>query len=199
MSMRKLLFLTLITSTFFSMNAQNESDYYYQIPDYPESFTAGNVAGRVADGLGFRFYWATADLRPEDLISKASDESRTLEETVDHIYNLTIIVMNATKKEATVFPVEVSKFSFDEKRNAILEFIKTASINLKGSSDKDFEQFKMVFKYADGNSNEWPFWNELNGPLADALWHTGQLVVLRRMSGNPFNSNVSVLSGKVRK
>lgn len=197
--MSKLLFTSLLFSIFFQMNAQNEKDYYYQIPDYPESFTAGTVAGRMADGLGFRFYWATADLRPEDLISKASDESRTLEETVDHIYNLTMIVMNATKREPTVFPVDVSKLSFEAKRSAILEFIKTASINLKGSSDKDFEQFKMVFQYADGNTNEWPFWNELNGPLADALWHTGQLVVLRRMSGNPFNANVSVLSGKLRK
>lgn len=196
--MRKLLLLSAITFIFSQLSAQNESDYYYEIPEYPEKFTAGTVAGRVADGLGFRFYWATASLRPEDLKSKASPEGRTLEETVDHIYNLTAIVMNATKKEPTVFPIDISSLSFEEKRNAILEFIKTASINLKAAKDKDFRDFKMVFQYADGNSNEWPFWNELNGPMADALWHTGQLVVLRRITGNPFSSKVSVLSGKVR-
>ncbi|MCE7994630.1 MAG: hypothetical protein HEP71_21805 [Roseivirga sp.] len=196
--MRRFLLLILITGTFVQMKAQNENDYYYEIPEYPEKFTAGTVAGRTVDGLGFRFYWATAGLRPEDLVSKASEEGRTLEETVDHIYNLTMIVMNATKKEPTVFPVEISGLSFDEKRNAILEFIKTAANNLKAAKDKEFKEFKMIFQYADGNSNEWPFWNELNGPMADALWHTGQLVVLRRVSGNPFSSNVSVLSGKVR-
>ncbi len=196
--MRKLILLSAITLIFSQLNAQNESDYYYEIPDYPEKFTAGTVAGRIADGLGFRFYWATANLRPEDLKSKASPDARTLEETVDHIYNLTAIVMNATRKQPTVFPIDISALSFEEKRNAILEFIKTASTNLKAAKDKDFKDFKMIFQYADGNSNEWPFWNELNGPMADALWHTGQLVVLRRVSGNPFNSNVSVLSGKVR-
>ncbi len=196
--MRKLILLSAITLIFSQLSAQNESDYYYEIPDYPEKFTAGTVAGRMADGLGFRFYWATANLRPEDLKSKASADARTLEETVDHIYNLTAIVMNATRKQPTVFPIDISALSFEEKRNAILEFIKTASTNLKAAKDKDFKDFKMIFQYADGNSNEWPFWNELNGPMADALWHTGQLVVLRRVSGNPFNSNVSVLSGKVR-
>ena len=56
----------------------------------------------------------------------------------------------------------------------------------------------MIFENPGGNNSEFPFWNELNGPLSDALWHTGQVVMLRRMSGNPFTSNVSVLSGKVR-
>jgi uncharacterized damage-inducible protein DinB len=196
--MKKLFFLSLILTACLQLKAQNKSDYYYQIPDYPEEFTAGTVAGRVADGLGFRFYWATAELRPEDLVSRTTEESRTLEETVDHIYNLTLIVKNATQKEPTVFPVDISELSFEQKRNAILDFIKTASITLKEASNEDFEEFRMVFKYPDGNSREWPFWNELNGPMADALWHTGQLVVLRRLSGNPFNSNVGVLDGKLR-
>lgn len=196
--MRNTLFIIFSLSIIYQLKAQKKSDYYYQIPDYPDEFTAGTVAGRVADGLGFRFYWATADLRAEDLISRTTTESRTLEETVDHIYNLTLIVKNATQKESTVFPVDISGLSFEQKRSAILDFIKTASITLKESSNEDFEEFRMVFKYPDGNSNEWPFWNELNGPLADALWHTGQLVVLRRLSGNPFNSRVGVLDGKIK-
>lgn len=197
--MRKLLCICLLSILFFEMKAQKESDYYYQIPDYPESFTAGTVTGRMVDGLGFRFYWATAGLNSEDLLFRATEQSRTLGETVDHIYNLTLILKNATEKKSTLFPVDISTLSFDEKRNAILEFVKTASIQLKGSSDEDFAQFKMVFEYANGNTNEWPFWNELNGPLADALWHTGQLVLLRRMADNPFNAKVNVLTGTVGK
>lgn len=196
--MRKFYFFLLSISIAFQALAQNPSDYYYEIPEAPKKYTAGTVAGRVADGLGFRFYWATAGLRPEDLSFQPTDESRTLDQTIDHIYNLTLIVMNATKKEPTTFPVEIPEVSFEEKREVILGFIKSASENLKAASDKDFDDFQMVFKYADGNSNSYPFWNELNGPMADALWHVGQVVMLRRMSGNPFNSNVSVLQGTVR-
>jgi hypothetical protein len=35
-------------------------------------------------------------------------------------------------------------------------------------------------------------------PISDALWHCGQVVSLRRASGNPFSSKVSVFTGKVR-
>jgi hypothetical protein len=30
-----------------------------------------------------------------------------------------------------------------------------------------------------------PFWHLLNGPLADALTHVGQINVFRRLAGNP--------------
>ena len=48
------------------------------------------------------------------------------------------------------------------------------------------------------DSTSFPFWNIINGPISDALWHCGQVVLLRRSSGNPFNSKVSVFSGKLR-
>jgi len=55
--------------------------------------------------------------------------------------------------------------------------------------------FQMVFK-SDNGTSEYPFWNTLNGPISDALWHTGQIVSFRRSSGNPFDSKVGVLVGK---
>ena len=71
-----------------------------------------------------------------------------------------------------------------------------ASDILKSGKQK-LEDSKMIFKNGD-KSTEYPFWNEINGPISDALWHIGQVVTFRRSSGNPFNSKVSVLSGKVR-
>ena len=195
--MRKAFLILLCLSFFGQIQAQNTSDYYYEIPANPKSYTAGTVAGRVVDGLGFRFYWASVGLRTEDLAFKPTEESRTADQTIDHIYNLTMIVMNATKKEPTVFPIEIPEVTFEKKREMILGFIRTASENLKVASEADFEDFKMIFQNP-GGSNEFPFWNELNGPLSDALWHTGQIVMLRRMSGNPFPSGVSVLTGKKR-
>ena len=54
--------------------------------------------------------------------------------------------------------------------------------------------FKIIF-----GDKAYPFWNAINGPIADALWHCGQIVSFRRSSGNPFPKGVSVFTGKVRK
>jgi hypothetical protein len=41
-----------------------------------------------------------------------------------------------------------------------------------------------------------PFWNQINGPISDALWHCGQVVMNRRASGNPLQKGVNVFIGK---
>ncbi len=78
-----------------------------------------------------------------------------------------------------------------------MAYLKQASDNLRAASEADKEDFNMVFKSASGTS-EYPFWNAINGPVVDALWHAGQIVSFRRSSGNPFPSNVSILNGKLR-
>lgn len=170
---------------------------YYQIPEYPAEYTAGTVAARLIDGLGFRYYWATEGLRDEDLVYKPNDSARTTLETIDHIYRLSKVILNATTKKINVFTAEQRKLSYAENRKETLENIKKASEILKRSSADDLKNFKIIFKGRNGTS-EFPFWNNLNGPIADAIWHTGQIVLLRRSSGNPFNSKVSVLQGKLR-
>ncbi len=35
-----------------------------------------------------------------------------------------------------------------------------------------------------------------SGPIADALWHTGQIVSFRRSSGNPIPKGVNMLTGE---
>ncbi|TAK34823.1 MAG: hypothetical protein EPO28_15520, partial [Saprospiraceae bacterium] len=159
---------------------------------------AETVAARMIDGLGFRYYWATEGLRPEDLAFKPSAEARTSEETIDHILGLSEMIVNATKREPNVRDSEAAQpaLSFEEKRKATLENLKTASNLLKSGAVK-LEDCKIVFQNGD-SSSEFPFWNQLNGPIADAIWHCGQVVSFRRSSGNPFNSKVSVFSGKVR-
>lgn len=171
---------------------------YAEIPDYPAEYTAESVVSRMIDGIGFRFYWATEGLRPEDLAFRPTKESRTSEETIDHILGLSMVVLNALRNEVnTRSGEETSPLTFEVKRQKTLENLKTASDILRGGKQK-LEDSKMVFKNGD-KSTEYPFWNEINGPISDALWHIGQVVTFRRSSGNPFNSKVSVLSGKVRK
>ena len=116
-------YLTFIS--FSIMQAQNLP--YHQIPDYPETFTAGSVAARMVDGLGFRYYWATEGLRSEDLNYKPSEEGRTCEETIDHIFGLINVVVNATLKQANIRGEDKPTLTFEEKRKKTLENIKTVA------------------------------------------------------------------------
>lgn len=176
----------------------NDANYYYQIPEYPESYTSGTVAARLVDGLGFRFFHATASLTEEDLAFQPTDKSRTLGETIDHILGLTRTTLNAVNRRPTDFSIQYPELTYEEKRLQVLKNIRMSSEILKASSDKDLDSYKTIFLSSNGNKREYPFWNQLNGPIADAIWHVGQVVTLRRSAGNPFNPNVSVLAGKVR-
>ena len=170
---------------------------YYQIPDYPEEYSANTVAARMIDGLGFRYYWATEGLRPEDLAFKPNEEARTTEETIDHILGLSRVVLNSVKKVPNERSENQPDLTYEQKRKATLENIKKTSDILKASEPDEMEEFKVVFKNNE-RTTEFPFWNQLNGPIADAIWHTGQVVSFRRSSGNPFNSKASVFNGKLR-
>lgn len=191
-------FLVSIAMCQNTMDEIDDSKYYYQIPEVPNSYTAANVAARVVDGLGFRYFHATADLTEENLDFKPSEEARTMRETVDHILGLTRTTLNAVLKQPTDFTIEQPELNFEQKRLKTLENIRRTSEILKSSSDEDMESYIVIFLSGNGNRSEYPFWNQLNGPIADAIWHVGQVVTFRRSAGNPFNSNVSVLRGKVR-
>jgi hypothetical protein len=196
--MKRLLTLVLIASCFCAF-AQDKTLPYYEIPPQPESFSAGAVASRFVDGLGFRYYWATEELRPEDLSFRPSKEARTSEETIAHIYGLSKIIVNSTTKTVNLSDGENEKIlPFEEMRRRTLENLKKASDILRTSTDQQMNDYKVVFK-RDGKISEFPFWNQINGPIADCLWHVGQVVTFRRSSGNPFTEKVSVFSGTVRK
>lgn len=191
-----ILYLTIGT---FTMAQEYNTDLpYYQIPDYPEEYTATTVVARMVDGLGFRYYWATQGLRPEDLAYKPSEEARTSEETIDHILGLTNVIINSVTNTPNIRSSEGKPvLTFEAKRAKTLSNLKQTSEILMSSSAEDLAKFNLVFQRSD-SSTEYPFWNQINGPISDALWHVGQVVTLRRSSGNPFDSNVSLLQGKRR-
>lgn len=167
---------------------------YYEIPDAPDHYSAGTVVSRLIDGLGFRYYWATEGLRTEDLAYRPSAEARTSRETLEHIYGLCNMVLNSALKQPNSNE-DISSLTFEELRRRTLENLAKASGVFRNNDD--ISDFKIIFKRGEETS-EIPFWNQLNGPIADALWHVGQVVSMRRSSGNPFNSKASVFSGKVR-
>ena len=183
----KSVILIFILLASVALTAQNDDDKlpYYEIPEYPESYSAGTVSSRMVDGLGFRYYWATEGLKAEDLAYKPSESGRTMAETLEHIFGLSNFIINSISKEHQLKNKE--ELSFEEKRKLTLFNFKMASDILLQTEDLS------VF-----DNERFPFWNLINGPIADALWHCGQVVMLRRASGNPFNSKVSVFNGKLR-
>lgn len=193
--MMKTILVFLFTVCGFHVTAQENHLPYYEIPSYPETYSAGTVASRMVDGLGFRFYWATEGLRPQDLSFKPNAEARTSEETIEHIYDMSQIILNALTKTANTNG-QTKKLSFDEMRKKTLENLRASSEKLRASSDTDMKEYQALFKEGD-TTFELPFWNLLNGPLADCLWHVGQIVSFRRSSGNPFSEKVNVFTGVV--
>ena len=181
--------------SFNTIMAQEEQIPYSEIPDYSEEYTAGTVAARMIDGLGFRFYWASNCLTEKDLIFKPSEKARTTAETIDHIFGLSNVIVNSTLNKVNNRNSKEPELNFAEKRRQTLINFKTAADILRTSDD--ISVFKIVFKSERGTV-EYPFWNNINGPIADALWHCGQVVSFRRSSGNPYNSKASLFSGKVR-
>ena len=177
--------------------AQDATLPFAEIPAAPKKYNACTVAARMVDGLGFRYYWATEGLRAEDLTYKPSESARTADATLDHLYGLTIVILNSVKGVPNVRPMTDMPTTYEEKRRRTLMALKEASDILRTSKPRKMKDFIVVFKRGDSQT-EYPFWNQLNGPIADAIWHVGQMVSFRRASGNPLNPKVSVFQGKLR-
>jgi len=187
-----LLFLFAITIT--AQENGTDSIPYAVIPEASESYTAGSVVSRMIDGLGFRYHWATKDLTETDLNYKPGNDGRTIAETLDHLFALSATILSSAKKEARDFSVKLPELSHSEKRKATLMNFKLSSeLFLKS---EDLSEHKIIFKRPKGTA-EFPFWNQINGPIEDAVWHAGQIVVLRRSAGNPINPKVNVFLGKL--
>ncbi|SDH74804.1 hypothetical protein SAMN04489796_10477 [Winogradskyella thalassocola] len=185
----RILLICNIIVPMFSDAQNNDELPYYELPEISEEFTAGTMAARMIDALGFRFYWATDSLTEKDLAFKANEEGRSSEETINHIYSLSKTIVNSTLKQPNIR--ENEDLSFEELRSKTLLNLKTAADILRTSDD--ISQYKIIF-----GEREISFWNQVNGPIADAIWHCGQLSIYRRTTGNPINSKVNFFTGKVK-
>ncbi|MFS4448432.1 DinB family protein [Maribacter sp. 2307UL18-2] len=193
----KAAFTSFFTFLMVSIQAQttmNEDLPYSIIPKAPTTYTAGSVVARMIDGLGFRYYWATDGLTETDLQYDPGNEGRSIRQTMTHLYGLSEMIVNSARKRPTDRTVELPELTSEELRKATLANLAEASaIFLKA---EDLKEHPIIFKRGDRES-EFPFWNNINGPIADAIWHAGQIVVLRRSAGNPINSKVNVFLGKL--
>jgi hypothetical protein len=183
--------LIYVFSLNVSSSAQSELPYK-EIPSYPANYTQGTVMSRMIDGLGYRYYWATENLRTSDLDFKPETLARSTFETMEHIYGLSFMILNASKNQV------------NERRDPVQMTAKDLRLatlyNLKSASEamalvENLDELTILFEGSTGRE-ALPFWHVLNGPLADAIYHTGQMVSFRRTSGNPMNPKVNVFMGK---
>ncbi|MDA8874846.1 hypothetical protein N9H78_04170 [Winogradskyella sp.] len=184
------LILLVVCSFVYSQEELKDKLPYYEVPEYAEEFTAGTTAARMVDALGFRYYWASKDLNEKDLAYRLNEKGRSTAETINHIYELSIIIVNSTLQKPNSRGDKV-EMTYKEKRTTTLNNLKKASDILHVSND--ISQFKIIF-----GEQKIPFWNQINGPIADAIWHCGQIAVYRRVTKNPINPKVNHFTGKIR-
>ena len=186
-------FILALSLNFLYMNSQ-ENLPFYEISNYPESYSEAEIVGRMIDGLGFRYHWATEGLTEEDLNFRLPNDSRSSIETIGHIYDLSNMILN-TALNTPVEKKSIEGIEFKEIRKKTLFNLKEASDIFKKT--KNFDDYSIVF-IRNSKKVEYPFWNQLNGPIEDAVWHCAQIVAFRRASGNPISKKISVFTGKVR-
>ncbi len=187
-----MLFFTFTLSAQDAMQAQN---FFISIPNYPTDYSAANIIQRLIDGVGYRYYWATKDLRAIDLNFRPEQGARSSYETVKHIYDLSQLIVNAATQTESHRPTGDLPTDFELIRKQTLENLYQSRMLFSNLTAEQLEQRQFVFQRGD-NKTHFPLWHLFNGPAADALYHIGQLVSYRRSSGNPIDPKVNVFMGK---
>lgn len=162
-----------------------ENNHNTEIPLPPKQISATNILSRLLDGLTFRYYWATQKLTDSDLQFQPVKSSMSLEELVQHIYNLICVTDEVLNNKRIPEKRQLIQ-DFDTVRSKTLELLnKNSKLLLEMEEGKLSE---LTFK-SNGKSNGYSFWYLINGPLADALTHIGQINSWRRINGNPITMN----------
>ena len=190
--MKKIILLFLLIFPKW-ISSQEISLPFYEIGDYPSEYSSENILSRMIEGLGYRYYWASESLNENDLKYKPSEDSRTTFDILEHIYSLSQMIVSSFKNQE--FNFALKKYSYEELRSKTLNNFKYIYDSL--IKNPDLSQLNIKF-IREGNNVYFPFWNHINGPIADAIWHCGQVVTNRRASGNPIREGVNVFTGKNR-
>ena len=165
---------------------RNQELPFEDISKTPVEITATNTLLRMVEGLAFRYRWATENLSEKDIKFRPHPTSMSIEEVNAHIFDLvdsTFTVFGGEKQNKD------SLNSFQQIRKKSLFILQDLSERLKEMSDEDFSEIEK------NTSRKLPFWYWINGPLADALTHVGQITSWRRIAGNPQLKGVNVFIG----
>jgi hypothetical protein len=149
----------------------NEQLPFRKLDNYPPRPNGPSVIARLLDGLGFRFYWATEGLSAEHYAFTPGKGCQSIGELVRHIWGLVNWVHMSVFGQGEERPEDAPS-----QRVHALHMLHRLREHLVTLDDRDLEAFTI---------NEHSFWHIINGPLADALTHVGQINSFRRLAGNP--------------
>ncbi|WP_052444558.1 hypothetical protein [Flammeovirga sp. OC4] len=161
---------------------------YYEIPKLPEVTNAATILSRLVDGLGFRYHWATEGLSENEIEFRPVESSRNMLELIGHIYDLAFA---AHKVLTNSISAKKELSSFEEYRKETLDLYWELGQYLRKMDPQSLENHNY-----NGATQSFPFWYLINGQIADALTHVGQVVSWRRIAGNPQPKGVNVFLGK---
>ena len=179
---------------FVSSFAMAQALPFSQIPEAPKQLTPSATLLRMVQGLGFRYYWATEGLRKKDLDYRPSRDASSSLETLQHLYGLSKTIAEAVQNIPSKRPDAKAPVTLESLRAETLTFLEQATQLLSQADQESLENMKIVFD-REGKQSAFPLWNLINGPISDALYHTGQVVSFRRTSGNPIAKGVNVFLG----
>ncbi|MGB1535035.1 MAG: DinB family protein [Flavobacteriaceae bacterium] len=179
---------------FVSSFAMAQALPFSQIPEAPKQLTPSATLLRMVQGLGFRYYWATEGLRKKDLDYRPSRDASSSLETLQHLYGLSKTIAEAVQNIPSKRPDTKAPVTLESLRAETLTFLEQATQLLSQADQESLENMKIVFD-REGKQSAFPLWNLINGPISDALYHTGQVVSFRRTSGNPIAKGVNVFLG----
>ena len=157
---------------------------YTTLPELPAEVGAVQVLARLVDGLAFRYRWATEDLRPEDVAFRPTPDAFTLGEILEHVARMMewierALTLDKGEENEDIVPPE----SHEDTRRMTLATLERIRARFLALGDSGLGDVRIVGSSRPGDDR--PFWNMINGPLADALTHVGQVNTYRRMTGNP--------------
>ena len=190
--MKPAYYFTLIL--LYSSFAMAQELPFSQIPATPKQLTPAATLLRMVQGLGFRYYWSTEGLRKEDLDYRPSPEAASSLETLQHLYGLCKTIAEAVQNIPSKRPDTQAPDTLDSLRTQTLTYLEQAAQVLSQTDKEGLETIQIIFDRG-GKQAIFPVWNLINGPISDALYHTGQIVSFRRTSGNPIAQGVNVFLG----
>jgi len=151
---------------------------YTTLPAPPDEVRTGTVLARLVDAIGFRYRWATEGLDEEMLGFRPVDGSYDLRGLLLHVVDLVTWVRGGLgpPPEPAARPRTLARM-----RRVTLETLVELREALLAADDASLAAFEIVHP----TRGAFPLWHAINGPLADALTHIGQISSWRRIAGRP--------------
>lgn len=159
-------------------------DAFRQLPAPPETLDVAALLVRLVDGLGFRYRWATEGLRDDDGGLRPSDGQMSLLELMAHVRDL-VGWCSACAAASVDEPPRYDVGPVGDVlglRQQTLDALVRLRATFGTRDPAELARLRLVGRRGGDGV---PFLHMLNGPLADALTHVGQIAAWRRFGGRP--------------